>query len=383
MKISKSKLDSTFLDTWIFEIIIQDEIINISKQIRSYISSEKILKIKSNFSITKLIKRDINPSKLFYWKISNNHIKNWMPITILGGIPFNLNLNAKIKKKSIKIVYFINSDISNCFLKLMSNQLDNFIKSKIFYSSNIKLFFVVICSDEEKRKNIYKLINQKRIKDYIDFNIEFSIDDHKEFKGIKKVWELSKIKGNKDDLIMYLHAKGISYMQNKFFYIRQPLEKFIFNLLVGKWQKNIELISRLDSIYKLGTLAGGNGWLWFNFWIARSSYICKLEKPIKRKRACYYEDWLGRYIIPKKNGEFNNYINEYDEIYLNTINNTFSILSKPSKDKFNIGTPCKVEKGGFVGLGIVKLKYRLWYYFFVILNKLSINKGTKDRFIFY
>ena len=123
MKISKSKLDSTFLDTWIFEIIIEDEIINISKQIRSYISNEKILKIKSNFSITKLIKRDINPSKLFYWKISNNHIKNWMPITILGGIPFNLNLNKKIKKKSIKIVYFINSDISNCFLKLMSNQL--------------------------------------------------------------------------------------------------------------------------------------------------------------------------------------------------------------------------------------------------------------------
>ena len=70
-------------------------------------------------------------------------------------------------------------------------------------------------------------------------------------------------------------------------------------------------------------------------------------------------------------------------MYLNTINNTFSILSKPSKNKFNIGTPCKVEKGGFVGLGIVKLKYRLWYYFYVILNKLSINKGSKDRFMFY
>jgi len=68
---------------------------------------------------------------------------------------------------------------------------------------------------------------------------------------------------------------------------------------------------------------------------------------------------------------------------LNTINNTLSLLSKPSKNKFNIGTPCKVEKGGFVGLGIVKLKYRLWYYFFVIINKLGINKGNKDRFKFY
>ena len=46
-------------------------------------------------------------------------------------------------------------------------------------------------------------------------------------------------------------------------------------------------------------------------------------------------------------------------------------------------TPCKVEKGGFVGLGIVKLKYRLWYYFFVLLHKLGINKGNKDRYKFY
>ena len=33
-------------------------------------------------------------------------------------------------------------------------------------------------------------------------------------------------------------------MQNKFFYIRQPLGKFIFNLLVGNWEKNIELIKQ-------------------------------------------------------------------------------------------------------------------------------------------
>ena len=41
-------------------------------------------------------------------------------------------------------------------------------------------------------------------------------------------------------------------MQNKFFYIRQPLEKFIFKLIIGRWNKNIELINRFNSIYKLG-----------------------------------------------------------------------------------------------------------------------------------
>ena len=43
----------------------------------------------------------------------------------------------------------------------------------------------------------------------------------------------------------------------------------IFKLLVGQWENNIELLTRLNSIYKLGTLSGGNGWLWFNFGLLR------------------------------------------------------------------------------------------------------------------
>lgn len=368
---------------WLFEIILEGKAINISSQLKPFINESNELTIKSNLCISKLIKKKLDKSKIFYWRISNKYIKNWIPITILGGIPFTLDLKNKIKNNSIKIVYFINADISNCYLKVMSDQLDNFLQSKIFNLSNIELFFIIICSDLKKREDIKNLINLKKIKKYVDFDIKFSSDEHKEFEGINKVWNLSKIKSNNNDLIIYLHAKGISYMQNKFFYIRQPLEKFIFQLIIGRWERNIELINRFNSIYKLGTLSGGNGWLWFNFWIAKASYISNLEKPIKRNRACYYEDWLGRYLIKEENKKSETYKNEYDEKFVNSINNTFSLLSKPSKNKFNIGTPCKVEKGGFVGLGIIKLKYRLWYYFFVMLNKLGINKGNKDRFKFY
>ena len=47
--------------------------------------------------------------------------------------------------------------------------------------------------------------------------------------------------------------------------------------------ENIELISRFKSIDKIGILSGGNGWLWFNFWIAKSP-ISQLEKP--KKETC-------------------------------------------------------------------------------------------------
>ena len=377
MKFPRNLTSNSILKGWIFEIIINKKVINVSHKIKPFISNKKVLEIPKTFNLKKIT----DQKKTFFWKITHKNNSNWLPITIKGGIPFSLDLNKRFQERSLKIIYFINSDISNCYLKLMKDQIDDFIKSKIFDYKKIKLYFVVICSNLKKRKEIEYLLYLKGLKNYVNYEITYSKDNHKEYEGVNKVWEIAKL--NKNDLIIYLHAKGISYMQNKLFYIRQPLEKFIFKCLIGNWKKNIELINRFNSIEKLGILSGGNGWLWFNFWIAKASYISELEKPIKRNRACYYEDWLGRYLIKSKEKLFDIYKNEYGETYYNSINNTISILNNISKKKYNIGTPCKVEKGGFVGLGLIKIKYRIWYYFFVILNKLSINKGDNARFKFY
>ena len=152
------------LEGWKFEVIIEREIINISEEIRIYISDRNILKISDDFSINKLLKRRIEIPKNFYWRISNKYNKKWMPITILGGTPYTLDLNKNLKKPSLKIVYFINSDISCCYLNLMKDQLNNFIKSNIFTYSDIKLFFVIICSFEERKKDIFKLLDLKKLK---------------------------------------------------------------------------------------------------------------------------------------------------------------------------------------------------------------------------
>ena len=145
----------------------------------------------------------------------------------------------------------------------------------------------------------------------------------------------------------------------------------------------LEKIFRLHSINKIGILTGGNGWSWFNFWIARSSYLSKLEKPKMTKYACYYEDWLGRSILNETSTNKIIYTNPENEKFYNTLDQSLSILDNPQKNKFNLGTCCEVKRGGFVGLGIVKYTYRIWYLFFVVLNKIGLNRGKEDRFIFY
>jgi len=49
--------------------------------------------------------------------------------------------------------------------------------------------------------------------------------------------------------------------------------------------KDIELIKEIFTIFpiidKIGYCSGGIGWIWYNFWYVRGSYINKVEMPIK------------------------------------------------------------------------------------------------------
>ncbi len=373
--------EKNIVNGWKFELFIDKKKYEVTNQIKKYIKNN-ILEIEKGFNIKNLVLNKKVNHKICYLRINNKYSNLWKPITIKENTPFKLNLGEIKERKKIEIVYFLNADLSNSFLKLFKDQLNDLIKSGIIKYQNTNLYLSIICSDETKKAQILYLIEKLKIKNICKCEILFSKNKNKEYEGINKVWKLSKI--NKEEkFIIYFHGKGISYIQNNFFYIRQPLEKLIFNLLIMKWQQNIELISRFKSIDKIGILSGGNGWLWFNFWIAKSTYISQLEKPKKRNRACYYEDWLGRFLIADGNDKEEKYTNEYSETFLDTSHRTMSILFSVNKKKFNLGTTCKVEKGGFVGLGFTKITYRLWYWFYVLLNKISFNKNNEDRFQFF
>ena len=377
---SKDQRD-IFLNGWKFELIIDKSKYDITKSIKNIINKDYILEINESFDFKQFISKPIKNYKSSYLKISNPRNKFWDPLTIKEFTSFKMSLRSFDYEKKIDMVYFINSDLTNSFSKLFRDQLRDLIKSKIFKYPNLKLHIVIICSSINKREKIKQFLKRFNLNKYFDYFLYFSSDQNKEYAGIKKVWDLSIDDPNK--YILYFHGKGLSYISNSFFYIRQPLEKLIFRLLVTDWRKNLEKISRIYSIDKIGILSGGTGWLWFNFWIARSSYLRFLDKPIKTKTATYYEAWLGRCKYNQNSELKQIYKHEKGEKFLNTVNQTISLLNNPKREKYNLGSVCKVESGGFVGLGIVKYTYRLWYLFFVILNRLGINKGPRERFLFF
>ena len=112
-----------------------------------------------------------------------------------------------------------------------------------------------------------------------------------EYPGIRKVWEVARENASSQDLIFYFHSKGVTHTQ-KF----APHSNAIYTNLF-EMQRIIEVFGTFPTVDKVGYYPSKAGWIWYNFWAARGSYLSTVEEPVITKRRHYYEDWLCR--VPK------------------------------------------------------------------------------------
>jgi len=180
------------------------------------------------------------------------------------------------------------------------------------------------------QKSDEDLFRKTILEDFPNVIIECYYENEHEYRGIKKIWELGQIYNNRNDILLYFHSKGVtrhnSYESN---------ENYKYNIIL----KDIELIKEIFTIFpkidKIGYSCGGIGWIWYNFWYVRGSYINKVEHPIKTDRRHYYEDYISR----KVNSHNDIYcLNERPfSYYENTINNCYNIYTDKKHIK-NIGS---------------------------------------------
>lgn len=217
---------------------------------------------------------------------------------------------------STKMVYYINCFVNpNYFDWILGHvpKVLNYESSKLYIIANIAK------SEESKfRYDITKL--------YPNVTVECHYDQHEyEYRGILKVWELGQIHHSRNDIILYFHSKGVT-RTDKFTKVGGE-----HNAILEDFNRIKEIFSIFPSIDKIGLQAGGNGWIWCNFWFARGSYIVANEKPILTKRRHYYEDWLGRQLLTGRDSVHP--IEERSGIYKNTIRSCYQFYT----DKVKIG----------------------------------------------
>ena len=278
-------------------------------------------------------------------KIENPHLADWRPLRIRFGAPFEIQLNAEpvsVQTKT-RIVYFINCYINKNYIYLFSRQMAELAETKLLSETDSVLH--VVSSGTESDKNVLQRELQRIFGPASSIRQEHTEQNLFEYPGVRKVWELGR--QDSDAFILYFHARGISHIKlGRFRRNRQPLEKRLFRRVIGEWRKNLLWLRAVPSADKVGISQGGNGWIWFNFWWSRASYVAHLEEPVKTERRHYYEDWLGRY-KQSASGD-----------YLNTLDRCISIAYSERRNLYNVGSDFHPDRGEtYLGLPFYHLRY--------------------------
>ena len=243
-----------------------------------------------------------------------------------------ININTQINTNdhnihyNLFIVYYINCMLNENYMEWLYNQI-NIVKN---YSEKI---YIIATIQKEKESDFKCYV----IKLFPSVMIECFYSEEFEYRGIMKVWKLGQLYKNSNDIILYFHSKGMTHYQT--FY--QTLNDD-YNIVL----KNFDLINEIFMIFpkinKIGLFCGGIGWIWYNFWFARGSYINTVERPIKTTRRHYYEDWLSR--VVEKGDEISFEDKERPiTYYKNTLDECYGLYTDNGKF-FNIGSYFDSEK---------------------------------------
>jgi hypothetical protein len=221
----------------------------------------------------------------------------------------NIQINNRVEEPfNLYIVYFINCLTNNNYFDWLKNQIN------MVYNYNGIIY--IIATLAKKEENFFR---KRVLSIYPNVIIECNYTNDFEYPGILKVWELGQIHNKSNDIILYFHSKGLTHYPNY-----QGNIKDNYNIILKKYDKIREIFTIFPTIDKIGYYSGGIGWIWYNFWYARGSYINSVEKPIKTKRRHYYEDWLSRKIkYTDKNSNNNERPLSY---YENTLKNCYGFF---------------------------------------------------------
>ena len=251
-----------------------------------------------------------------YFKIKEDH-----PIVLLN--PFE---NIDYNKIRLNIVYFATLFFGNHGISIIKCHLIKLLETDILQtipSSQLHIVITINSLDESVEKEINSIFPNEWISKKV--YVYFSFENTYEYEGIKKVYDIGMIED--DGYILYFHSKGMS---------RLDADEYLHHFInvISEWKWVLFLFQNLLSINKIGLLCSEFGWIWFNFWWVRVSYIKNLECPLRTSRRHYYEDWIARYLM------YNNLKKKTLDIEISNRNNLYYRLTYV--DCFNLGSDINI-----------------------------------------
>lgn len=189
----------------------------------------------------------------------------------------------------VDIVYFANLFVNRQHGHiLIIHQISDLIQTRLLELATLHM--VISCPQDYHYQPILQQVSEKT-SSHVQFHINH--ENCHEFPGIMLVHQLALRTHSRSHYLLYFHAKGITRFQGE----REPIEKALHAIVISPWKKILKIFNNHPTVDKIGSTFSKQGWIWWNYWWARATYIARLESPIKTTRRHYYEDWLCRVLI--------------------------------------------------------------------------------------
>eukprot|EP01105_Mastigella_eilhardi_P004455 TRINITY_DN1594_c0_g1_i1.p1 TRINITY_DN1594_c0_g1~~TRINITY_DN1594_c0_g1_i1.p1 ORF type:complete len:311 (+),score=87.45 TRINITY_DN1594_c0_g1_i1:28-933(+) len=164
------------------------------------------------------------------------------------------------------------------------------------------------------------------------FTVATHLSNHYEYPGIKRVWDIAASVAERDaarHLVLYHHGKGM------FSAVDPQSDRYVNALtdeVVRPWRTIVQRFAEDAAVNKAGFMAAEPGWVWFNFWWARASYLQRLAPPEPHDDNRYlFEQWLGAQVD-----------NRTQQVHYSGAGDTLSLCSGNPKHK--LGVTCHPDE---------------------------------------
>jgi len=231
-------------------------------------------------------------------------------------------------KYTINIVYYINCQVNANWFSWLFNQI-NLVKNM---GATI---YIVATLDHDKECAFRSVV----LENFPNVFIECYYENEFEYRGINKIWELGQYYNKKTDILLYFHSKGVTRNETYEFN-----KNDVYNIILYDIEKIKEIFTIFPQIDKIGYSSGGIGWIWFNFWYVRGSYLCEVEKPVKTNRRHYYEDYISRKV--KCHSDKYCLVERPITHYENTLDSCYGFYTDQTNVK-NIGSHFNADDGRY------------------------------------
>lgn len=199
------------------------------------------------------------------------------------------SINTGIRQ--LNIVYYAYIDRQSAWKDILSGQLRQLKEYGLF--DNAELYIHI--TDELKKFDEVQFFIQQ-IYPFAIFS--YSSENRYEYDPLNLVYELAKLAP--ESIYIYLHTKGMSHHIHS----RDVDEIALTTATFQNWRENIEkfknkninkigLFPAMEDYSKNPKSRSVGGWIWFNFWYARGTYLAQCPAPTITSNRYFYEEWLG------------------------------------------------------------------------------------------